>query len=354
MMGFWLLAALLLLLVVGLLLAPIIRTPSERPRYLAVLATGAGLPAFVIALYLAIGNWQLTGPVAVRPASTSAASTAAADGAGSVEAMVGQLAGRLQSEGGSKEDWQMLGRSYMVMGRFQEAADAFALAREQDPVGDPELRGQYAEARVLSDPGELQREAGELFEQVLAERPLEPRALWYGGMAAMQRGDTDLAVQRWQALLNQSPPDELRQVLVERIAQAGGTVASEAGASSSASVAVPAAQKNALALSVAAPAELLRGIDPQTPVFVLARGEQPGPPLAAKRMRVADLPFEITLSDDDAMLAGRNISSLKVAEVVARIALGGSPEARPGDLFGRAEPQAGQGPLVISINQRVE
>lgn len=342
---FLVLAGLILIVVIGLLLTPIIKLPSQQPRYLTVLATGAGLPIFVVGLYLAIGNWQLSDSIPVSRSVDTAPGPEA--GPESVEAMVSTLALRLQTQGGSAQEWQMLGRSYMVMGWYGEAAAAFAAARAQDTSNDPELSGQYAEALILSEQGALAGEAGQIIEQVLAVQPNEPRALWYGGIAALERGDNDLAISRWQSLLNQNPPDELREVLQARITQAGGgSTATSAPANTEAT---PQGSNATIKVSVSAAAEMLANVSPQTPLFVLARTQQPGPPLAVKRMRVADLPFEVTLSAQDAMIPGREIDFRDATEIVARVALSGTPQASSGDLFGQVMLSSDQPGATINI-----
>lgn len=352
MIGFLVVSGLILLVVIGLLLVPIIKAPSDRPRYLTVLATGAGLPVLVIGLYLTIGNWQLGPTTSGSPSATVTPTSETRPE--SVEAMVGDLAARLQTQGGTAEEWQMLGRSYMVMGRFADASTAFAAALAESASGDPELVGQYAESLVLSVEGSLEGEAGQLFEQVLAAQPQEPRALWYGGIAAFQRGDNALAISRWQQLLQQDPPDELREVLLARIADAGGAAQ---GGNAQAVVQGSSSSNDAMIrVSVSADENMLKNIGPQTPLFVLARSKLPGPPLAVKRMRVADLPFEVTLSSEDAMIPGREISFADATEIVARVALSGAPQATSGDLFGQvALPTDDPGDTVtIIINQRVQ
>ncbi len=74
-------------------------------------------------------------------------------------------------------------------------------------------------------------------------------------------------------------------------------------------------------------------VAPAATVFVIARdAEQSGPPLAVKRITAGDLPARIALTDADAMLAGRGLHGVETLELVARVALGGSANAVPGDL----------------------
>ena len=73
--------------------------------------------------------------------------------------------------------------------------------------------------------------------------------------------------------------------------------------------------------------------DPQTPVFVIARASSgAGPPLAVRRLTVADLPTMVTLTDADAMLPGRTLSRQERLQLLARMSLGGTPTRSAGDL----------------------
>ena len=56
------------------------------------------------------------------------------------------------------------------------------------------------------------------------------------------------------------------------------------------------------------------------------------------RTQTGQWPLVVTLSDANAMIAGRNLSSIDDVEVTARIAFGGTPVTVPGDLVGRALP----------------
>jgi cytochrome c-type biogenesis protein CcmH len=74
-------------------------------------------------------------------------------------------------------------------------------------------------------------------------------------------------------------------------------------------------------------------------VFVFVR-EWQGPPMpvAARRLRFADLPATLEFDDSTALAPARPLSSIGRIEVVARLALGGTPTPSPGDIEGRAGP----------------
>ena len=84
---------------------------------------------------------------------------------------------------------------------------------------------------------------------------------------------------------------------------------------------------------------LAEGLNGSETVFVVARAASgPPTPLAVRRMTVADLPTRFGLSDGDAMVDGMNISTFPEIIVTARVSMGGSVSAQPGDLQGESGP----------------
>ena len=94
--------------------------------------------------------------------------------------------------------------------------DALRVAPE-----NPTVLANLAEALVLVDDAQLTGEAAWLLDAALAADPGNPKALWYGGLAADARGDAALAAERWRALLAQGPPDALREVIERRLRETG-------------------------------------------------------------------------------------------------------------------------------------
>jgi hypothetical protein len=87
-------------------------------------------------------------------------------------------------------------------------------------------------------------------------------------------------------------------------------------------------------------------------LFVAARDpKEPGPPFAAKRLP-ARFPVDVELTPADAMLESRRISAGQKLDVVARVALGGTPTATSGDPFGQVSYHVGKdGKLNIVIDR---
>lgn len=78
-------------------------------------------------------------------------------------------------------------------------------------------------------------------------------------------------------------------------------------------------------------AEGVQGYPPDSAVFVVAR--QPGNPmpLAVKRLKLADLPAKVVLSDEDAMMFTHRLSTVDVFTLMARISRSGDAARAEGD-----------------------
>jgi cytochrome c-type biogenesis protein CcmH len=342
-------AALMVIGALAVLVWPLVRGPDARSIKSAV-ATVVLLPVVSGALYALWTTWRWDAP---PPAQSGAPPE--------VMAMVERLATRLAREGGSLEDWQMLGGSWVQLQQYDLAAEAYRQAYRLSGGNDVETLTSYAEALTLADPDALLADAGDLFERALTLAPDDGKSLWYGGLAAFGREDYAVARDRWQALIDRDPPppEDVRQVLAERVALAeerlqaagGGTPASPPASAAGLPPAAPGAALLRVEVSVA-PAVAAQVPDSAT-LFVLARTPgAAGPPLAVERRMASELPLTVELSDADAMLPGRTLSGAREVEVVARISASGQPIAQPGDLYGAAQASAGDGvPVRVQIDR---
>ena len=137
----------------------------------------------------------------------------------SIEDMVASLDARLEQNPNDVDGWKMLGRSYLQLQQFDKSINAFekAVALEDGRNGATLI--SLGEAVLSADPASMAGRAGQLFESGLALTPNNPQGLFFGGLAALQRGDRLLAADRWDALLALSPPPEIRGVLEQRVAE---------------------------------------------------------------------------------------------------------------------------------------
>jgi cytochrome c-type biogenesis protein CcmH len=94
-------------------------------------------------------------------------------------------------------------------------------------------------------------------------------------------------------------------------------------------------------------------VKPGVPLFVSARQPGiPGPPLAALRLSSEALPVTVALGDANAMIEGRNLSSVDEVEVTARVAFGGTAMTTPGDLVGSGRSHRGDAEQIEIVIDR--
>ena len=325
----WLNLGLMLLAAVTVVAWPLVR--HHRGLSFHSLAAIAFVLALSAGLYAYIGT----------PEGKSAGSEMA-----SVEEMVAGLDQRLQDNPDDLAGWKMLGRSYIQLSNYAKSVEAFERAVQLESGMNGQTLVDLGEAVWMQDQRTLTGRAGELFENAIAISPNNPKALFYSGLVAIERGERFLAAERWEALLALSPPEGIQEILRQRVAELRGeevpvqTVSD--GPIVSASIELAPAAENA--------------VDPNATVFIIARDPaQPRPPIAAVRRRVAELPAVVALSDSDAMIPGRLLSGFSELEIVARVSILGQPVAQTGDWYGeRIVRPSETGEISIVIDQEVK
>ena len=132
--------------------------------------------------------------------------------------LVERLAERMKERPDDARGWRLLGRSLSSLERHSEAARAYRRAAALLPA-DADLKSLQGEALAAANRGTVTEEAEHLFAAALTIDPGEPRAHFYLGLAALQKGDRDGALARWRALEAASPEGaEWLPMLRQRIA----------------------------------------------------------------------------------------------------------------------------------------
>ena len=284
-----------------------------------------------------------------------------------MEGIVENLAARLEKQPDDVEGWKMLGRSYMNLGDFAAAVQAFERAAGLENSQNGETLVSLAESILARDASRIEGRVATLFESALALEPNNPQALFYGGIAALNRGEKEVAAERWEILLGLNPPPEIQQVLQQRIAEWRGEavpaetpVAAEMPPATVAAAPAPAAEppvasdvivSAAVSLSPAAQAAL----PPEATVFLIARDPaQPSPPIAVSRHSLSELPATIELGDRNSMMVGRSLSGFEQFELLARVSLSGQAVPQSGDWFGAELVRPADGRQVdLAIDEQV-
>ena len=341
MIKFTFLAFLLAALGVAWLCWPLVRPKgSEARSVLPVVGAAVLVPMLAFGTYLGATNWDWNAAAAAGP---------------SVQEQLAALEDAADATPGNVDALLQLGAGYASFGRWNEATEAYRKAYDQTGRQNPLVGLELAMAMTNANPATLDGEAAPLIESGLAAQPDLPKALWLGGLLAARRGDVAAARERWQHLLALNPPPEVAQLLQQSIAQLGGEVAGSSNGGGEPPPATEEGSRTLVELTVTIAPALKAQVPPGAALFLAAKDPtQPGPPFAAKRHMADELPLEVQLSDADAMMPGRTMSSAQQLTIIARVSLSGQPVAASGDLFGEAAWQPGKsGKLNIVIDRKV-
>jgi cytochrome c-type biogenesis protein CcmH len=330
---FLVIATLLALGAAALVLTPLLRRrPDGAPRSpLAAVVTGVLILAGAGALYPVWSTWSWDQPI---------------DDVATPEGMVGRLARRLERNPDDLNGWLLLGRSYGQLSQYSLSAKAYRRADGIAQGRSADALAGLAEALVLGEQSDLKGEAGRLFEKALEVEPRSVKALFYGALAAAERGDSAVARTRFQQLLTADTPPDVRRLIEQQIAVLGVEEQQREAPADAQTAGV------ALRLRVELDPAVASRATPGAPLFVSVRlAGQGGPPLAAKRLD-ARFPQDVQLDAADTMIAGRGFSAGQEVEITARIANGGSAAAKSGDPVGTLRHRVGEGggaPLRLKI-----
>lgn len=246
-----------------------------------------------------------------------------------LEEMTARLEEAVKVQPDSAEGWYFLGRTYMAQERPVDAVRAFEQAARlaQRP---PEILGQWAQALYFAEGKRWNPQMQALTDEALAADPAEVTSLGLLGIAAFEERRFADAAGYWERLVAILPEgDPSRAAIVGGIARAR----EQAGMPESAPAT---ASQVELKVSVALAPELAGKVQPDDSVFVFARAVSGPPmPLAVERLRVADLPAQVALSDADAMMPQLRLSNFAEVQLVARVSRAGNPTA--GDWVGQLD-----------------
>jgi cytochrome c-type biogenesis protein CcmH len=318
-----------------LVLLPLLRRRADARPTAAVAAVAVLLVMLLggAGLYAAFSNYTWT--------DTSMADSPAA--------MTARLAKRLAKQSGSLDEWLLLGHSYVKLGQYPLALRAYQRADQMAQGRNAEAIMSMAEVLVQQDVEELRGRAGRMFEHALELDPNSRKAMFYSAFAALGRNEPALARQRFGQMLSNEQDPEVRALLEKGLESAAQQEARLAGGPESSAATADAAK---ITVHVTLAPALAAKIPSGAALFVAARDPRaPGPPFAVKRL-AAQFPIDVELTAADAMMPSRRIAAGQQLDVVARVALGGTPTASSGDPFGQVSYHVGKdGRLNIVIDR---
>jgi len=175
------------------------------------------IPAFSLSLYSRIGSPD-------APDLPLQARAAEREGNAELMSAIGKIEQHLAANPDDGRGWEIIGPVYMKLGRYEEAARAFANASRV--LGDSAERlVAQGESLVYAAQERVTPEAAELFEKALELREGNPVAYFYLALAREQMGDRDGALDAFSNLARGTPPDAPWQAAVRaRIVALGGRI----------------------------------------------------------------------------------------------------------------------------------
>jgi cytochrome c-type biogenesis protein CcmH len=244
----------------------------------------------------------------------------------SVEKMVDEFAAKMDKEPDNLKGWAMLARSYRILGRNTEAANAYARAGSFID-SDPQLLADYADVLAANANGNFAGKPQQLINKALAQDPNNLLALWLSGTAAFNVQNYKAAVQSWEKLAKQLPgeSDEARAI--------AASIAEARSKGGLASASAPAISNQGVSGQVDIAPELKSKIKAGDVLMVIARKPGERMPVAVLKTPVTAFPISFVLNDALAMSPNALISQIPEVSVEVRISKTGMAMPEAGDLI---------------------
>jgi cytochrome c-type biogenesis protein CcmH len=305
--------------------------------------TAIGLCLFIVllssVLYFSLGD-------VVRVAQRNSEKPVTQEG---VEKMVAEFAIKMEKDPTNLKGWAMLARSYRILGRNEDAAKAYARAGNFID-SDPQLLADYADVLASNANGSFAGKPLQLINQALKLDPNNLMALWLAGTASYNSGNYKAAVQTWEKLAKQIPPDtDEARAIQGSIAEArskGGLATTP----TTQAVAVSSGKEISGKIEIAA--ELTSKIKPGDIVMVIARKPGERMPVAVLKVPASNFPMRFALNDALAMNPSAPLSQLAEASVEVRISKTGMAKPEAGDLISSVQTiKVGANNVRLLVNQ---
>jgi cytochrome c-type biogenesis protein CcmH len=312
----------------------VLNDTDSKSSFLSAVFIALLIPVIAISVYLKEGNLAFTKALDSKQAAAKVINDKVprkADGTPDIDTMIAGLQKKMEANPNNAKGWSMLGRSYMVVKRYPDAAKAYEHALKLKPKS-VDIMLAVADSLAMVNNGEIKGRPNKLIEEAIKLEPNNVTALWLGGMAARQQKDHLLAVKRWQKVLSVTKDPTERQEVNSLITEAMSQLTPEQKLGLK--VIEKVATTPSISVSISLSEKFKAQANPTDLVFIYAKAMSGPPmPLAAVKKQVKDLPVEVELNDAMAMMPSLKLSSFSEVIVGARISKSGQPISQNGDLF---------------------
>ena len=220
---------------------------------------------------------------------------------------------RLSEDPEDLDALRALANSYVLKNSLENAFLSFEKLISLENYENPNTLADYGEIMVNSGDPSYLNQADRLFERSLQIDDLNTKALFLGGLTAATMEKWSVAVKRWQVLLEQSPPEEIKNTLENKITEWTNLSLNDVDA-------------DGYSVNVAIDSNLIASLVdyPEKVLYIIVRDpNNKRPPLAVVREEVKTT--SIIINNSNAMMSGIDLKRFNRLEIVGRISLSGDP-----------------------------
>ena len=220
---------------------------------------------------------------------------------------------RLSKDPEDLDALRALANSYVLKNSLENAFLSFEKIISLENYQNADTLADYGEIMINSGDSSYLSQADRLFERSLQIDGTNAKALFLGGLTAATMEEWSLAVKRWQVLLEQSPPDEIKNTLENKITEWKNLSNTDIEA-------------DGYRVNVAVDSNLIASLVdyPEKALYIIVREpNNKRPPLAVVREEVKTA--SVIINNSNAMISGTDLKRFNRLEIIGRISLSGDP-----------------------------
>ena len=220
---------------------------------------------------------------------------------------------RLSEDPEDLDALRALANLYVLKNSLENAFLSFEKIISLENYQNADTLADYGEIMINSGDSSYLSQADRLFERSLQIDGSNAKALFLGGLTAATMEEWSLAVKRWQVLLEQSPPDEIKNTLENKITEWKNLSNTDIEA-------------DGYRVNVAVDSNLIASLVdyPEKVLYIIVRDpNNKRPPLAVVREEVKTA--SVIINNSNAMISGTDLKRFNRLEIIGRISLSGDP-----------------------------
>jgi len=302
----WIIFIVMIFIAFGLILAPLYKTKIKIPKNIYIFFALIGLTT--------ISTYHFVGDPAASITSIDIAE---------IDKSIVSLEESLTGGSSDIGRWQILAEAYAMKGQYTKSFDAYETILSLESPNTAVTLSNYGETIIKSGDPLLIHHADTLFARALDIDPNNPKSLFYGGLTASALTRTSEAAEKWQRLLDLSPPEEIRDTLNQKVNE----WLSEVNVNKL-------SENDSFVVEVNIDDKVISHLEEfaDKVLYIIARDPlKPRPPIAVIRKNVMSV--IAVIDNSNTMIPGTNLGQYERIEFVSRISLSGDPLDTSGNLF---------------------